>query len=162
MRPKEVGLLNIEIGCNRIGVKLCLQTSPDSFWIVTPDVFWYGGKGALEVSPHSFVKDHISDELGSWVWARISIGGLTDLHIIRKGNLTARRYADEILRPHAIPYAAALGDYYLLMHDNARSHTARLVENMLEAETKQRVEWPAWFPGLNLIENVSDTPGRSI
>ncbi|GFX27002.1 HTH_Tnp_Tc3_2 domain-containing protein [Trichonephila clavipes] len=30
VRPEEDGLLNIEIGSNMIGVKCCLQTSPDS------------------------------------------------------------------------------------------------------------------------------------
>ncbi|GFT14631.1 DDE_3 domain-containing protein [Trichonephila clavipes] len=33
--------------------------------------------------------------------------------------------------------------------DNARSHRARLVENMLEAETIQRMEWPACSPDPN-------------
>ncbi|GFV59064.1 hypothetical protein TNCV_1678061 [Trichonephila clavipes] len=35
--------------------------------------------------------------------------------------------------------------------DNARPHRARLVENMLEAETIQRMEWPACSPDLNPI-----------
>ncbi|XP_035222808.1 uncharacterized protein LOC118195583, partial [Stegodyphus dumicola] len=53
------------------------------------------------------------------------------------GTLTAQRYADEILRPHIIPYPAAIGNSFLLIQDNARSCTARLVENFLEAETIQ-------------------------
>ncbi|GFU85972.1 transposable element Tcb2 transposase [Trichonephila clavipes] len=69
------------------------------------------------------------------VWGGISIGGRTDLHIIRNGTLTGRRYADEILRPH---YAGAIGDSFVFQDDNARPHRARLVENMLEAETIQR------------------------
>ena len=51
-----------------------------------------------------------------------------------------RRYADEILRAHVIPYAAAIGDSFVFQDDNARPHTARLVENMLEVETIQRME----------------------
>ncbi|GFT79512.1 transposable element Tcb2 transposase [Trichonephila clavipes] len=54
-----------------------------------------------------------------------------------------RRYADEILRPYVIPYAVAIGDSFVFQDDNARPHRARLVENMLEAETIQRMEWPA-------------------
>ena len=45
--------------------------------------------------------------------------------------LTARRYADEILRPHIIPYVAAI------QHDNARPHVDGFVKSMLEAEIMQ-------------------------
>ncbi|GFY14366.1 transposable element Tcb2 transposase [Trichonephila clavipes] len=82
------------------------------------------------------------------VWGGISIGRM-DLHIIRNGTLTGRRYADNILRPHVIPYAGAIGDSFVFQDDNARPHRARLVENMLEAETIQRMEWPACSPDLN-------------
>ncbi|GFT67226.1 hypothetical protein TNCV_783681 [Trichonephila clavipes] len=85
------------------------------------------GQGALEITPHSSVK------AGWMVWGGISIGGRTDLHIIRNGTLTGRRY---LLRPHVIPYAG-FGDSRMIMPDRAR-----LVENMLEAETIQRMEFP--------------------
>ncbi|GFY28863.1 transposable element Tcb2 transposase [Trichonephila clavipes] len=96
------------------------------------------------------------------VWGGISIGGRTDLHIIRKGTLTGRRYADEILRPHVIPYAGAIRDSFVFQDDNSRPHRARLVENMLEAETIQRMEWLACSPDLNPIEHVWDMLGRRI
>ncbi|GFV33210.1 transposable element Tcb2 transposase [Trichonephila clavipes] len=59
-------------------------------------------------NPHSFVKRSQYRRAGWMVWGGISIGGRTDLHIIRNGTLTGRRYADEILRPHVIPYAGAI------------------------------------------------------
>ncbi|GFU58678.1 transposable element Tcb2 transposase [Trichonephila clavipes] len=96
------------------------------------------------------------------VWGGISIGGGTDLHIIRNGTLTGRRFADEILRPQVIPYAGAIGDSFVFQDDNARLHKARLVENMLEAETIQRMEWPACSPDQNPIEDVWDMLGRRI
>ncbi|GFV45381.1 transposable element Tcb1 transposase [Trichonephila clavipes] len=67
---------------------------------------------------------------GWMIWVGISIGGRTDLHIIRNGTLTGRR--------------------------------ARLLENMLEAETIQRIEWPAYSPDLNPIEHDWDMLGRPI
>ncbi|GFV24123.1 transposable element Tcb1 transposase [Trichonephila clavipes] len=46
--------------------------------------------------------------------------------------------------------------------DNARPYRARLVENMLEAETIQLMEWPACSPDLNPIEYVWYMLGRRI
>ncbi|GFT59186.1 transposable element Tcb2 transposase [Trichonephila clavipes] len=88
----------------------------------------------------AFVRERSQYRRAGWmVWGGISIGGRTDLHIIRNGTLTGRRYADEILRPYVIPYAVAIGDSFVFQDDNARPHRARLVENMLEAETIQRM-----------------------
>ncbi|GFU82792.1 transposable element Tcb2 transposase [Trichonephila clavipes] len=111
----------------------------------------------------AFVRERSQYRRAGWmVWGGISIGGRTDLHIIRNGPLTGRRYADEVLRPHVIPYAGAIGDSFVFQDDNAQPHRARLVENMLEAETIQRMEWPACSPDLNPIEHVLDMLGRHI
>ncbi|GFX54419.1 transposable element Tcb2 transposase [Trichonephila clavipes] len=96
---------------------------------------------------------------GCMVWGGISIGGRTDLHIIRNGTLTGRRYAYKILRPHVIPYAGSIGDSFVFQDDNARPHRSRMVENMLEAETIQRREWTACSPDLNPIKHVWDILG---
>ncbi|GFW35470.1 transposable element Tcb2 transposase [Trichonephila clavipes] len=77
---------------------------------------------------------------GVLVYGSISIDGSTDLYIIRDGPLTAHRYRDDILRPIVVPYAAAIGDDFILMDDNCRPHRANLVEDFLFVEGIVRME----------------------
>ena len=58
------------------------------------------------------------------VWAGISRGGRTDLHIVMRGIMTGVRYRDEILDVYVRPYAGAIGPQFILMDDNARPHRA--------------------------------------
>ncbi|GFT15750.1 transposable element Tcb2 transposase [Trichonephila clavipes] len=97
---------------------------------------------------------------GVLVYGGISIDGRTDLYIIRDGPLTARRYRDEILKPIVVPYAAAIGDDFILMDDNFRPHCANLVEDFLFEEGIVRMEWPVCSPDMNPIEHVWDALGR--
>ncbi|GFX49475.1 transposable element Tcb2 transposase [Trichonephila clavipes] len=80
---------------------------------------------------------------GVLVYGGISIVGRTYLYIIRDGPLTARRYRDEILRPIVVPYAAAIGDDFILMDDNCRPHHANLtyicIPGFSNPNTKQQI-----------------------
>ncbi|GFV05656.1 transposable element Tcb2 transposase [Trichonephila clavipes] len=92
---------------------------------------------------------------GILVWAGISLGGHTDLHVFHGGTVTGLRYRDEILDPYVRPYAAAIGNDFILMDDNARPHRDRIVEKYLEGITVlERMEWPARSPDLNPIEHL--------
>ncbi|GFX05486.1 transposable element Tcb2 transposase [Trichonephila clavipes] len=96
------------------------------------------------------------------VYGSISIDGRTYLYNIRDGLLTARRYRDEIFRPIVVPYAAAIGDDFILMDDNCRPHRANLTEDFLFEEGIVRIEWPACSPDMNPIEHVWDALGRRV
>lgn len=119
MRPKEVLLLNIEIGRNIVGVKSFLLTSSDSVWNMTSEVFYQEGNGELEANPPRCRNDRSKmrwvDVIGqnqySW-WYRTAY--------YLKNTLMARSSANETFRYYVVPYAAAIGDSFLLMHDNAR------------------------------------------
>lgn len=77
------------------------------------------------------------------VWTGISNGGSTDLCVVKNGSLTGVSYRNEIFAPFVRPYAGSIGDNFILMDDNARPHSARVVNQYLEEETIERMDEPA-------------------
>ncbi|GFU00752.1 transposable element Tcb2 transposase [Trichonephila clavipes] len=61
-------------------------------------------------------------------WRGISVGGRTDLHVFPRENVNAHIYRDDILDTYLRPYAGAIGDNFVLQHDNARPLTFRIVD----------------------------------
>jgi hypothetical protein len=62
------------------------------------------------------------------VWGAISVQGRTELVSLRGARLTAVRYITGILDPQVIPYGPFIGTNFVYMHDNARPHIARIVQ----------------------------------
>ncbi|XP_045457405.1 uncharacterized protein LOC123667568 [Melitaea cinxia] len=70
------------------------------------------------------------------VWAGISYEGKTELVFVPSGGrsdgLTAQKYVGNILLDHVVPYAGYIGEDFLLIHDNARCHTASVTRQFLQ------------------------------
>lgn len=63
---------------------------------------------------------------------------------------------------HHESIAAAVGDEFLLMQDNARPHIAGITRDFLEEETIQTLDWPAKSPDRNPLEHLWDRLKRSV
>ena len=87
------------------------------------------------------------------VWGGISWRYRTPLVVV-EGNLTSRRYIDEILEPVVVPFLQNHADVTLYQQDNARPNSARLTTYFLEQTNVQVLPLPALSPGLSPIEHL--------
>ena len=96
------------------------------------------------------------------VWGGVSMEARTELILLEGGAMNADRYIREILESHVIPFAPFIGENFMLMHDNARPHVARVVSNYLDGVEISRINWPPRSSDLNPIEHVWDAIGRRL
>ena len=69
---------------------------------------------------------------------------------VMQGNLNARRYIDDVLRPHVIPFLYNQNPGVTFQNDNARPHTTLITRQFLA----DVLPWPVVSPDLNPIKHV--------
>ncbi|PSN32920.1 Transposable element Tcb2 transposase [Blattella germanica] len=89
------------------------------------------------------------------VWAGITIESRTELVIVPQ-RMNADVYNNDIILQHVVPIAYGMDPNVLLMHDNARCHTAQTTRDVLQECQIRVMDWPAYSPDLNPIEHMSD------
>lgn len=62
--------------------------------------------------------------------------------VAQRATVTAECYRGEILNPSARPFAGAIGDQSVLMHNNSSPHTPRLTMNYHARESMYVMDWP--------------------
>ncbi|GFX53388.1 transposable element Tcb2 transposase [Trichonephila clavipes] len=101
------------------------------------------------------IERHRYGDAGWLVWGGIILGSRTDLHF-QSVTITCHVYRDVILEQHVRLFRGAMGAEFLFMDSNARPHRANIADEYLQSEDITRMDWPAYSPDLNPIEQISN------
>ncbi|GFS76057.1 transposable element Tcb1 transposase [Trichonephila clavipes] len=98
-------------------------------------------------------REHALWKPQQWSCVMFSNESRTDLHV-QSVTMTGHIYRDVILEQHVPLFRGTMGAEFLFMDDNARPHSANIVDECLQSEDITRMDWPAYSPDLNPVENV--------
>ena len=93
------------------------------------------------------------------VWGGISVRSHTEL-LVLNGTLTGQHYTNEVLQPVVLPFVQQ--HHVVLQDDNARPHWAKIVQQLLQQNNVDHLDWPARSPDLSPIEHVWDILGQRV
>ena len=96
------------------------------------------------------------DRYGGPVWTRLMVwGGISVLSrtelLVLNGTLTGQCYINEVQQPAVLPFVQ---HHVVLQDDNARPHGARTVQQFLQQNNVDHLDWPARSLDLSPIEYV--------
>ena len=93
------------------------------------------------------------------VWGSISVRSRKEL-LVLNGTLTGQHYINEVLQPVVLPFVHQ--HHIVLQDDNARPHQARIVQQFLQQNNMDHLDWPARSPDLSPVEHVWDILGQRV
>jgi len=94
------------------------------------------------------------------IWGAIGLGYRSELHFVTQ-SVTSKYYVDNVV-PIIKEGLKEIQGGGILMHDNARPHSAAATKTALAAEGITALDWPPYSPHLNPIEHLWSALHRRI
>ena len=118
------------------------------------DVLWYGDD--RENVTQSVTLSKLTVTIGLILfWTEILLVGHTHLFVFPRGGIMAAIHRSDILERIVRQHPCAIGDAFMLMQDNARSHAALVFMTFMDDTTCIRViNWLARYPDINPTEHT--------